>query len=115
MKKYEVTINGQVYLVKLKEITDEEIVQQEATTKNTESTKRIGTNNDETPVPAQMAGKVLSIAVKVGEKIKKGDTLCVLEAMKVETAVVAPKDSVVISIDVSKNQNVESNQLLMVI
>lgn len=115
MKKYEVTINGQVYLVELKEITDEEFVQQEATTKNAEPTQRIVTNKDETPVPAPMAGKVLSIAVKVGEKIKKGDTLCVLEAMKMETAVVAPKDSVVISIDVSKNQNVESNQLLMVI
>lgn len=112
MKKYEVTINGQVYLVELKEISDEAFIEQEETAK---SSKKMITKNDETPVPAPMAGKVLSIAVKVGEKVRKGDTLCVLEAMKMETAVVAPKDSIVSSIDVSKNQSVESNQLLMVI
>ncbi|MDU6523161.1 MAG: biotin/lipoyl-containing protein, partial [Enterococcus sp.] len=67
------------------------------------------------PVVAPMAGTILSIKVKLGETVKKGDTLCVLEAMKMETPVLAPADGKVASIEVSENQTVESNQQLLAI
>lgn len=115
MKKYEVTVNGQVYQIELKEISEVEIQQHATTAPTPKSTKKESVSTGDTPVPAPMAGTVLTIGVKIGDSVKKGDTLCVLEAMKMETAVVASKDSVVASIEVSENQSVESNQLLMVI
>ncbi len=47
-----------------------------------------------------------------GTQVKAGDTVLVLEVMKMETPVVAPKDGVVATIDVAEGQAVESGDLL---
>lgn len=115
MKNYEVTVDGQVYQVVLKELSEE--AAQNITCKaavDGQNQPAAATQAGDMPIPAPMAGTILSICVQVGDSVKKGDTLCVLEAMKMETPVVSPKDSTISSINVSENQNVESNQLLMV-
>lgn len=112
MKKYEVTVNGQSYQVTLREVTAEE-GQQFAANPKAESAPAPAPQSTGTVVQAPMAGTVLSINVKVGEAVKKGQTLLMLEAMKMENEIVAPEDGVVSAIHVSANQAVESNQTLV--
>lgn len=115
MKNYEVTVDGQVYQVVLKELTEEaaQNIATKSTVEKAKPTAQATKSTEDLPIPAPMAGTILSICVQVGDSVKKGDTLCVLEAMKMETPVVSPKDSTISSINVSENQSVESNQLLM--
>lgn len=63
-------------------------------------------------VEAGAAGKVFAVEAKVGQAIKAGDTVVVLEAMKMEIPVVAPKDGTVASIDVAVGDPVEAGALL---
>lgn len=63
-------------------------------------------------VEAGAAGKVFSIDSKPGDALKRGDTILVLEVMKMETPVVAPEDGTVASIDVAVGQAVEAGALL---
>lgn len=63
-------------------------------------------------VEAGAAGKVFAVEAKVGQAIKAGDTVIVLEAMKMEIPVVAPKDGTVASIDVAVGDPVEAGALL---
>ena len=63
-------------------------------------------------VEAGAAGKVFAIEAKVGQAVKSGDTVVVLEAMKMEIPVVAPQDGTVASIDVSVGDPVEAGALL---
>ena len=53
------------------------------------------------PVEAPMAGKVVKIVVKDGDKVKPGDVLFILEAMKMENSIVSPAAGKVVSISVS--------------
>lgn len=62
---------------------------------------------------APMPGLILSISVTAGQQVKKGDTLLVLEAMKMENAIKAPQDGTVSRVAVSQGQSVEKNQVLI--
>ena len=63
-------------------------------------------------IEAGAAGKVFSIPTKVGDHVNAGDTVVVLEVMKMETPVVAPKAGTVASIDCSEGAAVEAGDLL---
>ena len=63
-------------------------------------------------IEAGAAGKVFSIDSKPGAAVKRGDTILVLEVMKMETPVVAPEDGTVASIDMTVGQAVEAGALL---
>lgn len=65
------------------------------------------------PVESPMPGTVLDVKVKPGDSVKAGDTLLVLEAMKMENAIVAPKDAKVVAVPVTKGQTVESGTVLV--
>jgi biotin carboxyl carrier protein len=62
---------------------------------------------------APMPGLVVDIPVKEGDVVKKGDTLVILEAMKMENALKAVGDAVVKKINVKKGQAVDKNTLLV--
>ena len=64
---------------------------------------------------APMAGTVLRILVKEGQRVKKGENLIVLEAMKMENEIVADEDGVIRSILVKANDSVESDQPLLIL
>ena len=64
---------------------------------------------------APMPGKVIDLKVKKGNKVKVGDTLIVLEAMKMEHSIKASEDGVVSELLVSTNDQVENGALLMVV
>ncbi len=54
------------------------------------------------------AGTILSVRVKAGDKLKTGDVMVVFEAMKMENEIKAPRDCTVISVNVSKDDVVET-------
>ncbi|RMF80188.1 MAG: biotin/lipoyl-binding protein [Chloroflexi bacterium] len=64
---------------------------------------------------AQMPGQVLAVAVAVGDTVERGQTLMILEAMKMEIRVSAPMDGVVKNIFVAVGDTVERGQTLLVI
>lgn len=65
-------------------------------------------------IKAPMPGMVLDILVEVGQEIKKGDPIVVLEAMKMENVLKSPSDSKVKAIHAEKGKAVEKNQVLVV-
>jgi acetyl-CoA carboxylase biotin carboxyl carrier protein len=68
-----------------------------------------------TPVTVPMVGKIVSVSVKVGDKIKEDDQVAVLEAMKMEMPVVAPVTGTVKEIKVAAGQEVEAEAVIAVI
>lgn len=113
MKKYNVKVNGRLYEVELESVEEVkgsvEIKKEEA--KPTQSAP-IGEGKN---VVAPIGGNVIKVEVKVGDEVKKGQTLLVIEAMKLENEIVAPCDGKVVSVNVNKGANVNTGDLLVVI
>ena len=119
MKKYNVTVNGTAYEITL-EVVD---------------TNAVNTAPVATPAPAAvsapvaaptpasgsetitspMPGTILSVNVKNGAAVKKGDVLMVLEAMKMENEIMSPVDGTVVSVNVQNGAMVETGATLCVI
>jgi pyruvate carboxylase len=77
--------------------------------------RRMADEGDPTHVPAPMPGLVVSVSVRIGEKVAKGDRLLSIEAMKMETGVFADAPGAVQEILVAAGAQVETKQLLMVV
>lgn len=65
-----------------------------------------------TPVTSPMPGSVLGVKVNVGDKVSAGQTMFVLEAMKMENEIVAPVDGTVASINVKTGDTVDTDQVM---
>lgn len=118
MKNYTITVNGNVYDVTVEETG--------STSAAAAAPRRAAAAMPAAPaggsaaagaagsikIEAGAAGKVFKIEKKVGDSVKSGDTVLILEIMKMETPVVAPKDGVVASIDVTVGDTVEAGALL---
>jgi biotin carboxyl carrier protein len=70
---------------------------------------------DPKKVTAYIPGLILSINVKLGQKVRWGDSLLILEAMKMKNDVTAPVDGVVKEIHVETGKMVKKNELLITI
>jgi biotin carboxyl carrier protein len=103
-KTYHLKINGNSYVVKLE---DELAINISKMGFNMNNSKKI--NSITSPMP----GLILNINVKEGQKVKNGDVLLVLEAMKMENSITSPKDGIVKLISVKKGLTVEKNQHLI--
>lgn len=64
-------------------------------------------------VTAPMPGNILDVKVAVGASVKAGDTLAILEAMKMENEIVAPQDGTVASISCAKGDTVNAGDTLV--
>jgi biotin carboxyl carrier protein len=60
-----------------------------------------------------MPGTILKVNASVGQAVKKGDVLCVLEAMKMENDICAPEDGTVASVNVQKGASVNTDDVLV--
>ena len=60
-----------------------------------------------------MPGNILDVKVAAGQSVKKGDVLIILEAMKMENEIMAPRDGVVGSVSVTKGATVSSGDVLL--
>ena len=65
-----------------------------------------------TSVTSPMPGSVLGVKVNVGDKVSAGQTMFVLEAMKMENEIVAPVDGTVASINVKTGDTVDTDQVM---
>ena len=110
MKTYTITVNGNVYNVTVEEGTTAGVVQAPAAAPKAAPKAAAGAGSIK--VEAGAAGKVFKIEASVGQAVKKGDAVLVLEIMKMETPVVAPQDGTVASINVNVGDMVEAGALL---
>ena len=72
-----------------------------------------GLNKKANNIKAPMPGLVLSINVKEGQEVKEGDTLLILEAMKMENAISAPKDGIIKTVTAKNGGTVEKGELMI--
>ena len=115
MKIYKIKVNGKSYKVEVESV-EEVKSDSPATITETkkEEPKRVsGGNVNEVPSPIQ--GSVTDVKVKVGDVVKKGQTLLIIEAMKLENEVVSPFDGEVAEVLVSKGQNVTAKEVVITI
>ena len=64
-------------------------------------------------IKAPMPGLIINVSVNVGDEVKKGDTLLILEAMKMENVIKSPRDGKVKKISVELRKAVEKNQVML--
>ena len=102
MKRYNITVNGKAYDVAVEEV-------------DAGSAPAAAPVADGTKVTAPMPGTILDIKVAVGDTVKSGQAICVLEAMKMENDVNAPCDGKVLSINTTKGSSVDTGAVLAVI
>ncbi|MDD4394977.1 MAG: acetyl-CoA carboxylase biotin carboxyl carrier protein subunit, partial [Bacteroidales bacterium] len=67
------------------------------------------------PLKSPLPGTILDIFVREGEKVKSGQHIILLEAMKMENNIDAPKDGTITSINVQRNDSVMEGDLLLTI
>lgn len=103
-KEYTISLNSNTYQIKI--VSDLDLLI-EKMSYSTGSSKKINFIN------APMPGIIIGLPVKEGDTIKKGDTLLVLEAMKMENAIICPKDAIVKSIFIQIGDAVEKSKLLI--
>jgi biotin carboxyl carrier protein len=66
-------------------------------------------------VEVPITGKIISVNVKAGDAVKEGDTICVLESMKMENPILAPVDGIVTKVGVAVDQVVKPGEVIAVI
>lgn len=121
MKIYKVKVNGKTYEVQLESVdevktesaTSSEAKTKEAPKKETSKKASSSSSTNLVEVVAPIQGNVIDVKVKVGDKVKKGDVLLLIEAMKLENEVNSPSDGEVAEVIVSKGQQVTTKQLLL--
>ena len=113
--RYSVVVNGSRYNVEVSEGFNDSIQVKSITEvegKSVKSAKSAATGATENDIVANLPGAVHKILVSAGDHVKKGQAIVVLEAMKMEIEVKAPKDGIIGSIEVSKGQSIANNQVV---
>ncbi len=135
MKQFKIKVNEKEYLVEVEEITtgvssspaapvskvEPKVVKEEPKQEERKPTK---SENKQSPtisttegeeIKAPMPGKILKINVSEGDVVKEGDTVLILEAMKMENEIIANSSGKVKKISVSVNDMVETDDTLLII
>jgi len=66
-------------------------------------------------VEVPITGKIISVDVKVGDTVKEGDVICILESMKMENPILSPVDGTVTEINVAVDQVVKPGDAIAII
>ena len=66
-------------------------------------------------VEVPITGKIISVDVKVGDEVKEGDTVCILESMKMENPILAPVSGTISKIGISADQSVKPGDMIVII
>ncbi|MCB0464669.1 MAG: acetyl-CoA carboxylase biotin carboxyl carrier protein subunit [Aequorivita sp.] len=103
-RNYTVKVNGNTYKIKVETHLDQLIK---------EMGLSLGNASVEDEIHAPMPGIILEVNVSEGDEVKKGDFLCVLEAMKMENTLTAPRDGVIKSVNIAQGETVDKGKLLI--
>lgn len=118
MKNYRITVNGTAYDVAVEELGAGTVAAAPA------AAAPVAAAPVAAPAPAAsgaagsitvaspMPGKILAIKANVGQAVKKGEVVMILEAMKMENEITAPEDGTIASINVAVGDSVESGDTL---
>ena len=118
MKNYTITVNGNVYDVTVEEggagapAARPAAAAPKAAPAAAPKAAAPAGGAGSVKLEAKAAGNVFAIEASVGQAVKKGDTVVILEVMKMETPVVAEADGTIASIDVAKGDSVEVGTVL---
>jgi glutaconyl-CoA/methylmalonyl-CoA decarboxylase subunit gamma len=128
MKMFRVVVNGSEYEVGVEELSTGNTLRVEETRtipapKTGNPTPAPRQEPPKPPIPggsgenilAPMPGTILRIEVSPGNAVKRGDTLLILEAMKMENEILAPHDCVVKQVNVAQGASVNAGDLLVVL
>ncbi|WP_313132172.1 biotin/lipoyl-containing protein [Anaerocolumna sp.] len=131
MKRYTITVNGIAYEVSVEEkltseqpmaapvpvqtsnVSNHAPVPKPAAPVSTPKVKETSAGSaGNVKIESPMPGKILAIKASIGQVVKRGDVILILEAMKMENEIVAPSDGKVASINVTEGSMIESGVLL---
>jgi biotin carboxyl carrier protein len=123
MKRYNITVNGTSYEVVVEEVSGGAVASAPVAAPAPMAAPVAAPKAAAKPaaaaaagavkITAPMPGTILAVKVAAGQAVKKGDTLCVLEAMKMENDIPAPQDGVVASVVVAKGASVAAGDVLV--
>ena len=118
MKSYTITVNGTAYEVTVEETgsvsapTAAPVAAPKAAPAAAPKAAAPAAGAGAVKVSASVPGKVIKVVASVGQAVKAGDNIIILESMKMEIPVVAPQDGTVASIDTSEGASVENGDTL---
>ncbi len=130
MRKFNITVNGQTYEVDVEEVGGAPAAAPVRAAAPVAAPAPVAAAPKAAPAPAAapkaaagagdpvkspMPGNILDVKVKVGDKVSNGTCLVVLEAMKMENEIPAPKDGTVTSVLVNKGATVNAGDVLVTI
>jgi glutaconyl-CoA decarboxylase len=129
MKQYNVTVNGVTYEVMVEEVGATATYTAPAAPvaapaaapapapapAAAPAAAPVATPAGATEVKAPMPGTIMKLNVAVGDTVKKGDIICILEAMKMENEIFAPIDGTVAAISVAKGASVQTDEVIAAI
>jgi oxaloacetate decarboxylase alpha subunit len=111
---YTVSVAGQSFVVQVSEGGDVSHIQPVANTQSASAqTSSSPASSAGEKLPSPLAGNIFKILVSPGQQVNEGDTVMILEAMKMETEISAPKSGVIGSIDVKEGDSVKVGQSLL--
>ena len=128
MKRYNITVNGNTYEVLVEEAGAVSApvtysapvatpapapVAAPAAPKAAPAAPKASAGTGSVKVTSPMPGTILAVKVAVGQAVKKGETVCVLEAMKMENEIPAPQDGTSASVNVQKGSSVNANDVIV--
>lgn len=110
MKIYKIKVNGKAYEVEVETVSESD--------KKIEVAPKASAaqaTNEAQAVKAPMAGTILNVKVAVGDMVNVGDTLVILEAMKLENEIKSQVAGKVVAIEVSKGSAVKNGDVLLMV
>ncbi len=113
MKKYKVNVNGTSYEIEIELMSESEVTAAAAAPKAAPAAPAAAGEGEK--ISAPMPGTILDVRVNVGDTVKKGQILMILEAMKMENEIMAGEDGTVTSVAAVKGASVQTGDLLCTI
>jgi biotin carboxyl carrier protein len=104
LKRYQIQIDGRTYLVHISDAVDQQILKMNLKSKKSNQLKELR---------APMPGLVRQVNVQEGDEVDSGDSLFILEAMKMENVLKSPVNGIVSELFVKPGESVEKNQILL--
>ena len=116
MKTYRVKYKENIYELGIELISETEAEQvkvNESAKTETQTISKQPSSNESEPLLAPLPGKIFDVKVGKGTKVKKGDLLMIIEAMKLENEILAPRDGVILKLNKNKGESVASGESLL--